>query len=89
MYQGDPQTPKLKQLLRSRQPLPRRGHRADKWRWKEPSENEKCYFRTKVQLGQSQPVFWTLRTCEVRPRRTVWTKNLLQPVESFWRLELV
>ena len=50
MYQGDPQTPKLKQLLRSRQPLPRRGHRADKWRWKEPSENEKTLLLRKARL---------------------------------------
>ena len=50
MYQGDPQTPKLKQLLRFRQPSPIRQHKADRWRWKEPSENEKMLLLRKARL---------------------------------------
>ena len=85
MYEGDPQTPKLKQLLRFRQPPPTRQHKADKWRWKEPSENKKIFEKGKFTqfLGQCQPVFLTLWTGEVRPRQTVHTESLLQPDGCF------
>ena len=44
-YRGDPQTPNLTQQIHWRQPSPRRQHREEKWRQKEPSENE---IKTKI-----------------------------------------
>ena len=37
-------------------------------------------------LGQNQPVMSTLWTCEIRPRQRARTENLVQPGESFWKL---